>query len=112
MAATVMTHLDGVRAKVEQERGTQMVACISTFVEGTSGFQTWMEATGGMFSRRPSAGAGRHRSIRTQHSKVLGEKEAEHRSSVNTPTTRAPTILLDNPTVEFAANDTRGQPHP
>ena len=77
MAATVMTHLDRVRAKVEQKRGTQIVAGLSAFVEGASGFQTWMEETGGMFSRRPFAGAGRHRSIRIQHSKVLGEKDAE-----------------------------------
>lgn len=35
MSATVMTHLEMVRAKAEHERGTRMVAGLSSFVQGT-----------------------------------------------------------------------------
>ncbi|GAB7362459.1 hypothetical protein MBLNU230_g2781t1 [Neophaeotheca triangularis] len=41
MAATVMTHLDMVRAKAEHQRGTRMVTGLGAFVEGASNFHEW-----------------------------------------------------------------------
>lgn len=43
MAATVMTHLETVRAKAEHERGSQMVTGLGAFVEGATSLHEWAE---------------------------------------------------------------------
>lgn len=41
MSATVMTHLEMVRAQAEHRIGTQMVAGLGAFIDGASGFRDW-----------------------------------------------------------------------
>ncbi|EMC97329.1 hypothetical protein BAUCODRAFT_88051 [Baudoinia panamericana UAMH 10762] len=43
MAATVMTHLEMVRAKSESERGQLMVSGLGAFIEGAPSLQRWEE---------------------------------------------------------------------
>ncbi|KAK4501312.1 hypothetical protein PRZ48_007120 [Zasmidium cellare] len=41
MAATVMTHLEMVRATAEHKVGTSMIAGLGAFIDGASGFRDW-----------------------------------------------------------------------
>lgn len=43
MSATVMTHLEMVRAQAEHRIGTQMVAGLGAFIDGASGLGNWAE---------------------------------------------------------------------
>lgn len=43
MSATVMTHLEMVRAQAEHRIGTQMVAGLGAFIDGASGFRDWAD---------------------------------------------------------------------
>lgn len=46
MAATVMTHLEMVRATGEHKIGTQMIAGLGAFIDGASGFRDWAAQKG------------------------------------------------------------------
>lgn len=46
MAATVMTHLEMVRATAEHKIGTQMIAGLGAFIDGASGFRDWAAQNG------------------------------------------------------------------
>lgn len=46
MAATVMTHLEMVRATAEHKIGTQMIAGLGAFIDGASGFRDWTAQNG------------------------------------------------------------------
>ncbi|EME43404.1 hypothetical protein DOTSEDRAFT_72716 [Dothistroma septosporum NZE10] len=46
MAATVMTHLEMVRATGEHKIGTQMIAGLGAFIDGASGFRDWTAQKG------------------------------------------------------------------
>ncbi|WPG98689.1 Hypothetical protein R9X50_00148300 [Acrodontium crateriforme] len=53
MAATVMTHLETVRAKAEHERGSQMVTGLGAFVEGATNLHEWTEQSIDRNHRKP-----------------------------------------------------------
>ncbi|KAK5674019.1 hypothetical protein LTS10_013226 [Elasticomyces elasticus] len=58
MAKTVMTHLEMVRAKSEQDRSTRMVKSLGAFVEGAASMQGWEKETGRRDYRRVGGRSG------------------------------------------------------
>ncbi|KAK5730030.1 hypothetical protein LTR17_011433 [Elasticomyces elasticus] len=58
MAKTVMTHLEMVRAKAEQDRSTRMVKSLGAFVEGAASMQSWEKETCRRDYRRVGSRAG------------------------------------------------------
>ncbi|KAK3624184.1 hypothetical protein LTR22_024090 [Elasticomyces elasticus] len=58
MAKTVMTHLEMVRAKSEQDRSTRMVKSLGAFVEGAASMQSWEKETGRRDYRRVGGRSG------------------------------------------------------
>ncbi|KAK4899214.1 hypothetical protein LTR27_003445 [Elasticomyces elasticus] len=58
MAKTVMTHLEMVRAKSEQDRSTRMVKSLGAFVEGAASMQSWEKETCRRDYRRVGSRAG------------------------------------------------------
>ncbi|KAK5723056.1 hypothetical protein LTR17_014017 [Elasticomyces elasticus] len=58
MAKTVMTHLEMVRAKRDEERSSRMVKSLGAFVEGAASMQSWEKETGRRDYRRVGGRSG------------------------------------------------------
>ena len=108
MAATVMTHLEMVRAKAEHERGSQMVRGLGAFIRGAHNSRECAEAVRGHGDERKTS----VRTDRPQHTNLARQAIANiQNKDVPSPQRHKPSFSSRSP-IEPAQNSPGSEPEP